>query len=394
MPSSRSLGVLALTVPVLVLLAAGCAFVGPFRIGVSVTLSGPTARAGEAIVSGARLATEDVNRAGGVNGRALEVVVRDDRDDPNVGATNVREFLADARPVIALIGGQNSDVGMEQREVARELHLPMLFTTAPSPELILDDRQPSWVFRVGPSAETIAESMVERLIRVLGKRRPAIVAERSAWGDAYLTGLERALDRRGWRSPNVERFDHGETQPEPMLVRSREFLGDSVILVARGRDALTFLRGATRVGLLLPLVGIPEVAEEDPDRALGAAPPGGLYALVRFPMDAETLADQPRLAALADRYRARLGLDGDSSPPESGGFTAGYDAVLLLADALRASPSPDRARLRTLLEQGRLVDGLIRRYAPAFSPNDHEAASADSLRLVTWRESRWLPVQR
>jgi branched-chain amino acid transport system substrate-binding protein len=344
-------------------------------------------------VSGARLAAEDVNRAGGVNSRALEIVVRDDREDPNVGAMNVRELAADARPVMALIGGQNSDVGMEQREVAREVQLPMVFATAPGPGLILDDRPPSWAFRVGPSAETIAEAMMERLMRVLGKRRPAIVAERSAWGDAYLTGLERALDRRGWRSPNVERFDHGETQPEPMLVRSREFLGDSVVLVARGRDTLTFLHGAARVGLVLPLVGISEVAEEHPDRALGAPPPGGFYALTRFPMDGDTLAGQPRLAALADRYRTRLSLDEDVSPPEPGAFAAGYDAVLILADALRAAPSPGRARLRTLLEQGRAVDGLIRRYAPAFGPDDHEAASVDSLRLLTWREGRWQLVQ-
>ena len=114
-----ALGVAALVVATSALAA------DPIKIGLVAALSGPSAQSGEAITQGLTIAIDEINAAGGLLGRPLALVKRDDESSPPKGATAARELIYDEK-VAAIFGGLDTPVSLAIVPIANKEHVPYM----------------------------------------------------------------------------------------------------------------------------------------------------------------------------------------------------------------------------------------------------------------------------
>lgn len=122
---------------------------GPIRIGMATTLSGAIALFGEANRDGAQLAVDELNEAGGVLGRPVELIVRDDQAAPEEGVAQARDLIL-SENVDVLLGPVSSGVALAITEVSAENQIPLIVHTSNTEALTLDSFQP-YLFSVVPN---------------------------------------------------------------------------------------------------------------------------------------------------------------------------------------------------------------------------------------------------
>ena len=142
----KNLSFRKIVLPVLALVLAGCAEVkigtslrndpaaaGPVKVGVIVPLSGGNRFYGERMLDGVQLAAEELNNTRGINGRKVELLVRDSRSEPARAAELVREL--DEAGIVGLIAGYDSDEVLEIAPLARRRSIPTLVPLATAAEI-------------------------------------------------------------------------------------------------------------------------------------------------------------------------------------------------------------------------------------------------------------------
>ncbi|WP_042374777.1 ABC transporter substrate-binding protein [Streptacidiphilus neutrinimicus] len=298
----------------------------PVRIGALAPLSRPGwVEAGEHLLAGLETAVRDVNSAGGVRGRPIELLVRDTAADPERAAAAVDELAR--LGVAALAGEYHSVVARAAAARADALGLPFLCSSA-----VLDaltEGPTDHVARLAPTQSHGWRIYADFLLGA-GHRRVAVVAEPSAYWAAGARILRDRLGRQG-----------GEVVELPARALTPTALCDE--LVRRGATALLLL-----VGHPDPAVPIVRTVRSDPRLAgilLGA--PAGQPEFTEW---AELLGDDgagipflrylpERLGPLGVRVEAAL-RERLAGVPSFVAFE-GYDTVTVLAEALRRGAGPD-----------------------------------------------------
>jgi len=175
------------TLPAAVALAilAGCG--KPVRIGAIVSRTGAAASYGEQVARGFDLAVEQINAAGGVGGRPLELMYRDDSTNPEIGLAALRELVETER-VTTVLGAVSSTVTLRMAPYCERNHVILISPTASAPQL---SGAGDYVFRTYPSDVLEGASMAD-FARDLGLDRVAVLAADNEYG----AGLARVFSER------------------------------------------------------------------------------------------------------------------------------------------------------------------------------------------------------
>jgi branched-chain amino acid transport system substrate-binding protein len=158
----------------------------PIKIGLLTSLTATFAPWGVSARDGMRLAVEEINAAGGVDGRMLELVERDDQSNPEEGASGFERLVEDG--VVAIGGTISSDVGLSTARLAEELNVPLFLIKAGSDAILTTDSR--YTFRTClPAAPMVAGPVAQYAAATGVKKVGAIVAD-YAWGQAVKSALE------------------------------------------------------------------------------------------------------------------------------------------------------------------------------------------------------------
>ena len=367
----------------------GAAGVYPDSIlfGQSAALSGPAAELGRNMNLGIRAAFEEANRSGGVRGRRLKLLVRDDGYEPEAAVANTRELIA--RGIFGLIGAVGTPTSNAAEPIASGASVPYIgpFTGA---ELLRGDDQ-RYVVNVRASYFQETEEMVERLTGDLGFRRVAILYQDDSYGMAGLTGVRRALDRRGMELVGEVTYMRNTVAVKRALLGLEESDPEAVIIIGAYRPAAHFIRWARKIGLDAVFVNISFVGSNALLEELGRSGDGVVVTqVVPFPRDT-------RVPVVGRYHEAMKAVDGTAQP----GFVSleGYLAGRLVVEALLAATAPGagggpveptrEAFLRALRESGPIDLGGFR---VEYGPGDNQGS--DRVFLTMIREGRFVPVTR
>jgi len=327
------------------------------RVAFAGPVSGPSREDGLSAVRAVRLIFEQVNRAGGVDGRPLELEIFDDANDPE-RAVAVARRIADQRDVVAVIGHNFSTCSIAAGAVYAERGLPAISTAATSVAVTRDN---PWYFRTVFNDTDQGQLVVLYLVSVLGQQRFGIVHESSAYGAHLAEVMQAAAPEAGASVSRSWSFDPGAADLDERLAAiARAATGPgapSALVLAMQPDAgvqlVKRLRDADYSGLLLVTDSLSSQAFVDgfkgfPEERLR---PGfytdGIYASTPFLFDA---AGERAGNFMRDYVARHL-----RAPDWYSAFAA--DAALVIAEALRRaelSPGPktieaDRAALREAL---------------------------------------------
>ena len=294
----------------------------PVRIGVA----GPWKESyGLANRRGVELAVLHVNAGGGIRGRPLEAMFRDDDGDGATAARIAAEFVADPR-VAAVVGHVNSGAMVAAAKVY-DGALPAVATTATAPELSGISR---WTFRVITSDSATGVALA-RFAGGLGRRRAAILYENDAYGRGLADAFRRAF---AGEVVSIDPIAAGAADFEPYVTYYRRREPDVVFVAGTEVSGLALLREARRQGLSADFLGGDGWTGVTSDTAASE----GVYIAAPF-----TAAD-PRLEVqrFVEAFRARFGVEPD------GNAALAYDATRLVARAIEAV-GDDREAIREQL---------------------------------------------
>lgn len=361
------------------------------RIGLNADMSTVDAESGEAIRRGALIAIEEINAAGGVLGRPLTLEVRDHRRNPARGLVNV-QALADQPDVVAILGGKHTPVILGQLALIHDIGIPYLVAWAAGTPIIDNGYAPNFVFRVSVRDEFAGEFLVSQAV-ARGYKRLVLVLEQTGWGRSNERALTAALFARGLKPVRVEWFNWGEKAFDQILSRNAE--ADALIFVGNSPDGVTLVRAlaATDAPPSLPVLSHWGIAGGDFVVPLGdVLETVDLMFLQTFSFFTPPFPD--RAARVIQAYTRQFAPAGGLRDIEAPtGVAHAYDLVHLLAQAIEKAGSTRREAVREALEKLEYHAGLVRDYAPPFTPQRHDALMPQDYRMARFVNGVIIPLE-
>jgi branched-chain amino acid transport system substrate-binding protein len=252
--------------------------------GQAAALDGPAAALGQDMRTGILAAFAEANKAGGVNGRKLELVSKDDGYEPTK-SIEVTKQLLDEDKVFALIGPVGTPTSSATQPIAAEAGVPFIgpFTGA---EFLRNPFKPN-VINVRASYFQETETMVERLTKDRSATRIAILYQDDAFGRAGLAGVQKAMEKRSMKLVAEGTFERNTVAVKQALLEIRKGNPEAVILVGPYKPCAEFIKLARQVKMDAQFINISFVGSNALAKELGAAGSGVVVTqVVPFPEDA------------------------------------------------------------------------------------------------------------
>ena len=303
--------------------------------GEAAAFEGPAAALGMGMREGIQAAFAEANKAGGVNGRKLELISVDDSYEPTKSIEATKKLINDDK-VFALLGPVGTPTSSATQPIATESGVPFIapFTGAE----FLRNPFKSNVVNVRASYFQETEEMVERLTKDRGIKNIAILYQDDGFGRAGLAGVQKAMDKRGMKLVAEGSYERNTVAVKAALLNIRKGNPEAVIMVGAYKPCAEFIKLARQVKLDAVFMNISFVGSNALAKELGDAGKGVVITqVVPFPEDASV----PVVAS----YQAALkAADANAQP----GFVSleGYMAGRLVIEALKKVPGePTRKAL-------------------------------------------------
>ncbi len=342
------------------------------RIGVVGPFTGPSADFGVPMLNGIQLAVQEINAVGGYLGRQLELVVKDDKANPDEGLKQSQALVAEK--VTAVIGFCNTGVAAKSIEVFQAAKLPLIIPCATGTPLTSKFPGPeSYIFRTSARDAIQAPFVVDDIVK-RGWTKVAIFADTTGYGEAGLKDVEKALEAKNLKAVHVARFATGVKDLSTELKAAREAGADVVFSYTVGPENAVIANGRKQVGWKVPQVGawplsFPFFIDGAKDAADGA-------------LMAQTFIAEPsneRRAAFLSAYARKFKSQRITVPMAA---AQGYDTAYLLMYSLFGirDGNANGPALKTALENmARTYYGVVATYEKPFSLNDKDAISQNML---------------
>ncbi len=358
------------------------------KVGLVAAMSGQSAKSGEAIVRGLNIAIDEINAKGGVLGKKLELVVRDDESNPAKGVVAARE-LVQREKVVALFGGLDTPVSIAIVPFANQAKVPFMGVWAAGTPITKNGAPENYVFRVSAVDEIVDVALVDYSVKKYGAKKPGMILINNPWGESNEKGLKTALADKKMEYAAVEKFETNDVDVVPQLTRLKQAGADVLYLVANVAPSAQVVKSLDRMGWDVPIVS-------------HWGPSGGRFSELAGPSAAKVHFIQtysfsgklsPKgeavLAALKKKY-PEIKSTADVTPAV--GIANAYDAMHLTALAIQNAGSTEGPKIRDGFYAIDSYDGLIKNYKKPFSPTQHDALGADDYIFTYFKEGEILPL--
>ncbi len=314
--------------PAVLILATACSSAERIPIGVAGAFTDPI---GRPMVLGARMAVDEINATGGVNGRQLVLIEENDFGDPDSAIIVAnRLYASDA---VAVVGHLYSGTTLAAAPVYNSGPNPVA-SISPSSSAPEVSRAGGFTFRVCPSDLAHGAALARWVRERLGLNRGTVLYLNDEYGRGVRERFVAEFERRGGEIVAVAPY-LGDTPDVAAYMARMERDGRSQFVVVAGNrsEAEEVLRQMRARGMSLPLLGADGLEGIE---AAGALAEGVYETLAYLPL-IDTPANQKFVAAYRARYAAEL--------PPNQPAAASYDAVYLLRDAIQRAGT-DRRKVR------------------------------------------------
>lgn len=358
----------------------------PVRIGLDAEFGLDNSTSAQAVELGLRTAIGEINRAGGVlGGRPLELVTRDHRSIPARGIRNIEEF-ARTPDLIAVFGGRFSPVVIEELPTLKATRT--LFMAAwSSADMIVDNgMRPNYVYRLS-LRDSLAMPKLLDSARKRGLRKVGLLLTNTSWGRSNLAAAERFVEaNKDIRIVQTAWYNWRDQTLVARYQALRRAGAQAIVLVANDDEAAVLVRevAALPPAERMPILSHWGVTGGEFTRQAGPALHQVDFSVIQtfsfFNADRKRLARFMTALAAVSKIRRIEDIDGPV------GVAHAYDMMHILAKAIDLAGTTDRKQVRDALEKVRRHEGLIKTYAPPFSPTRHEALGERELLMARYRK--------
>jgi branched-chain amino acid transport system substrate-binding protein len=354
---------------------------GPLRIGSILSVTGPAAFLGEDMKAGLQLAVEEINAAGGINGRNIAWTFYDAESQTQKAITAVRRLISQDRVEIILSGGNMSGIALAMAPLAEAAKVPFISSEG-ALAIVTPVAERRWVFKSTVDDGDVLERIADYLDKTKIKK-VALLADTSGFGQGAVAQMKLVGPKRGLDVVH-ESFGPADTDMMPQLTRIRDSGAEAIICWTVTPAGVVFLKQAQQLGLdSRPMIHSYGFVSADYMKLAGEAAKPLLLASLKLPVGDQLPDSDPLKAGILKLYRsyaARFGRPPSLYAAES------YDAALLAQQAL-LKVGGDPAKIPEGLEGIRNFAGLSGVFN--FSPVRHSGLSKNDIVLVNWRDGRF-----
>jgi branched-chain amino acid transport system substrate-binding protein len=347
----------------------------PIKIGVSGPFTGGSSPMGVSMRDGVKLAASEINAKGGILGRKIELIERDDQAD-NPRGIQVTQELINKEGVVAAVGFINTGVSLAAQRFYQEAKIPVINNVATGSivtKQFLPPQYPdNYVFR-NSCNDTIQSAMiVEEAIDHRKFTKVAILADSTNYGQLGREDLEKALAAKGIKPVAVEKFNIKDVDMTAQLLKSKEAGAQAILTYGIGPELAQIANGMEKLGWKVPMIGSWTLSMGNFIDNAGKNGNGA-----RMP---ETFIQEPntpkRKEFIAAYQKAYNPPNGRIPSPVSA--AQGYDSMYLLAAAIKQAGSTDGVKIREALENlNEKIDGVVTTYNHPYTHDNHEAITKD-----------------
>jgi len=343
---------------------------------------------GVSMRDGVKLAVDEINKAGGVLGRPIELVERDDEAKNEVGVQIAQELI-NKEQVVATLGFINTGVALASQRFYEENEIPVLNNVATgtliTQQFLPPDNKANYVFRFSANDAIQSAMIVDEAITRRGFKAPAILADSTNYGQLGREDLVKALAAKGIKPVAEEKFNIGDTDMTAQLLRAKQANADVILTYGIGPELAQIANGMAKLGWKLPMVGSWTLSMSTFIDNAGANGDGA-----EMPETFIQLPNTAKRKAFIEAYQAAYKVDRMPSPVSA---AQGYDSVYVLKAAIEQAKSTDGPKIRAALENlGTKVEGVVTVYDHPYSASDHEAITANIPVFGIVKDGRVVPA--
>lgn len=348
------------------------------KLGFNGDLSAsPSAQSGAAGVLGIQAALDDINAAGGVLGRKLTLVVRDDQSQPPKSIQNMSDLI-DNEKVVAVFGPTNSGNAMAWKHIANQKKVVSMGMIGGGTDITKGTGGDNYMFRVSMvDREQVAGLMA--YAQKAGYKKVGLMAETTGYGAGGLKDLQELGKLQGIDVSVAERFAVADTDMTSQLNKMKSAGVDAIAVWAQGTPTGQLMRSMEKINYFPAVLSSWAADNVTFYDAAGKT-------LSEKPIFMRTMVDPstPKQKELFERTKAKL-----AAPSAFPFVVHGYDAVQLIAAAIRQAGGTDGDKMRAALEDLKEpVAGAMKTYQKPFSKTQHEALTAADFAFVKWNAGK------
>lgn len=381
------LGIIILVVSVLFFGSKAIA-ADKIKVGLIASLSGASAKSGEAITRGLTIAIDEINAAGGLLGRQVELLRRDDEANPAKGLIAARELIQREK-VALLVGGLQTPVSLAVVPYVNQVRIPYMGPWAAGTPITRNGAKENYVFRVSAVDEMVDIALVERAVSAHGAKKPGMILINNPWGESNEKGLLAALTARGMENAGIEKIEISDIDAVPQLTRLKQAGADTIFMVANVGPSAQIMKSLERMAWDVPVIS-------------HWGPAGGRFSELagKRAKDVEMIQtftfsgnDNPKAAAIFEKLKKtfpEIKSEADVTPAV--GIANAYDAMHLSALAIKNAGTTDGPAIRKGFYAITEYDGLIKKYEAPFSPERHDALGASDYLFTRFIDGAIIPI--
>jgi branched-chain amino acid transport system substrate-binding protein len=318
---------------------------GSIKIGVYVDLTGQTSSFGQSTKNGIDLAVNEINSAGGVNGKKIELVVEDDQGRTEQAKTVVEKLIKQDK-VVAVLGEVASSNTLAAAPVAQEAKIPMITPSSTNPTVT---QKGDYIFRVCFLDDFQGSSMAKFAAGKLNAKTAAIFGDvNSDYSKGLTEFFEKEFTKLGGRVVTKEAYSQTDADFKGQLTKIRNLNPDVIYVPGYYGQVAIIARQARELGMNQPLLG--GDGWDSPELwSLGGEALKNTYITNHYTAD----DPNPVIQHFVKAYKAKFG----GVAPDSLAALA-YDAAKVLADAIKRAGGTDSAKLRDAINATKGFEGV------------------------------------
>ncbi len=352
----------------------------PIKIGALFAVTGAASPLGEPERDTAVMLAKQINEAGGIDGRPVEVIVRDTKGEESEALNGAMELI-DRENVVAIIGPSRSGTTMALVERVQEAGVPLISCAAAR---AITDPVKEFVFQVAPG-DRDAVFRIYTYMQREGITKVALLTESSGFGEEGLKQLEAQAPEHSIEIVANEQYADTDTDMTAQLTNIKAGDAQAVICWGIGKAPALIARNMQQLAMEIPLFQSHGVASERFIAAAEGAANGVIMPAAKLIVFDQLPEDDPQLGALRE-YHDMFVAEYGREPDHYGGHA--WDALHIVVQAIeRAGPDAGRAAIRDEVEK---TDGFVGIGGIfTYSPEDHYGNSPEAFVMVRIEDGAW-----
>ena len=352
---------------------ASASFAQTIKIGVDGPFTGGSSSMGVSMRDGVRLAAKEINAAGGLLGKKIELIERDD-EAKNERGVEIAQELINKEKIVAAVGFINTGVALASHRFYQDAKIPVINNVATGtaltkgPSFPFKDAKDVFVFRTSARDEIQSPMIVNEAITVRGFKKVAILADSTNYGQLGQADLIKALAAKNITPVTTEKFNVGDTDMTAQVLKAKSAGAEAILTYAIGPELAQIANSMAKVGWKVPLIGSWTLSMANFIDSAGKNGEGAIMpqTFIQAPTNAKR-------KAFIEAYLKEFKPKGDriDSPVSA---AQGYDSIYLLAAAIKQANSLEGDKIRLALEDLKTpVNGVVKTYNKPFTKDDHDA---------------------